>query len=123
MAFIGTWVVTAVAVACAAWLTPGIYVVPEGSYAAVIIAALMLALVNMVVRPVVRALSLPITVITLGIFHFVVNALMLLLASWLSINLFGAGIAISSFGAAFWGALVISLVCTVIEAVTGLGSE
>lgn len=123
MAFLGTWIVTAIAVACAAWLVPGIAVVPAGSWIAVAIAALMLALVNQVVRPILRVLSLPLTVLTLGIFHFVVNALMLSLASWLSLNLFGSGIVVSGFGAAFWGALIVSIVASIVEAVTGLGKE
>lgn len=121
MAFLGTWLVTAVAIAAAAWLVPGIYVVPMGSWMAIAVAALLLALVNATIRPVVRALSLPITMLTLGIFHFVVNALMLELASWLSLNLFGTGIVVAGFGPAFWGALVVSIVATVMEAVTGLG--
>lgn len=120
MAFVGSWLVTAVAVAAAAWLVPGIYVVPLGSWVAVILAALLLALVNATVRPVLRVLSLPLTVLTLGLFHLVVNALMLELASWLSLNLFGAGLVVSGFGAAFVGALVISIVSTIMESVTGL---
>lgn len=123
MQFVGTWLVTAVAVAAAAWLVPGIYAVPLGSWVAVILAALLLALVNATVRPILRALSLPLTVLTLGIFHFVLNALMLELASWLSLNLFGTGIVVSGFAPAFLGALVISLVSTVLEAVTGLGTD
>lgn len=120
MGFLGTWLVTGIAVAAAAWLVPGIYVVPMGSWMAIVIGALLLALVNAVVRPILRTLSLPLTVVTLGVFHFVLNALMLELASWLSLNLFGTGIVVTGFGAAFVGALVISLVSTVMESLTGL---
>lgn len=123
MAFLGSWLVTAIAVAAASWLIPGIYVVPAGSWAALFLAALVLALVNTAIRPVVRVLSLPLTVLTLGIFHFVVNALMLELASWLSINLFGTGIVVTGFWSAFLGALIISLVATITSSITGLGKE
>lgn len=120
MRFLGTWLVTGVAVAAASWLIPGIYVVPHGSWIAIVVAALLLALVNATVRPILRVLSLPLTVLTLGVFHFVLNALMLELASWLSLNLFGTGLVVAGFGAAFMGALVISLVSTLMEAATGL---
>lgn len=112
MKFVGNWIVTAVAVAVAAWLVPGIVVV-GGNLMAPAVCALVLAFLNATVRPVLRVLSLPISVITLGIFHLVINAVVLELASYLSRNIFHQGIAIQSFGAAFLGAIVISLVSMV----------
>ncbi len=70
-----------------------------------IIAAGILGMVNAVIRPVVLILTLPINLLTLGLFTLVVNAAMLMLVSALV-----PGFAIESFGAAFFGALVISLV-------------
>jgi putative membrane protein len=70
-----------------------------------IIAAGILGIVNAVIRPVVLILTLPINLLTLGLFTLVVNAAMLMLVSALV-----PGFAIESFGSAFFGALVISLV-------------
>lgn len=116
MSFIGSWFITAIATAAAIWLVPGIEAV-GGTWAGPIFCALALAFVNAVVKPVMTVLSIPITILTLGIFYLVINALMLELASWLSRNIFHAGISIDSFGAAFLGAIVISIVSAILGAV------
>lgn len=116
MSFIGSWFITAIATAAAIWLIPGIEAV-GGTWAGPIFCALALAFVNAVVKPVMTVLSIPITILTLGIFYLVINALMLELASWLSRNIFHAGISIDSFGAAFLGAIVISIVSAILGAV------
>ena len=68
------WVINALALLAAAMIIPGFHV--ESFYAA-LIAALVLGLVNALVRPIVLILTLPITIITLGLFTFVINAGML----------------------------------------------
>jgi putative membrane protein len=73
-------------------------------------AAVVLGLINAFVRPVALVLTLPITVVTLGLFLLVLNAGMLALASWLL-----AGFHVAGFWSAFWGAIVVSLV-------SGIGS-
>ena len=113
MEFLGTWLVTSIATAAAIALVPGIRAV-GGSYLGPIMCALALALVNALVKPVVEVLSLPLTIVTLGIFYLVINAMMLNLASGLSVSLFGSGIEIDSFGAAMMGAIVISLASMII---------
>ena len=113
MEFLGTWLVTSIATAAAIALVPGIRAV-GGSYLGPIMCALALALVNAIVKPVVEVLSLPLTIVTLGIFYLVINAMMLNLASDLSVSLFGSGIEIDSFGAAMMGAIVISLASMII---------
>ena len=113
MEFLGTWLVTSIATAVAIALVPGIRAV-GGSYLGPIMCALALALVNAILKPVVEVLSLPLTIVTLGIFYLVINAMMLNLASSLSLSLFGSGIEIDSFGAAFIGAIVISIASMVI---------
>lgn len=119
MGFIANWLTSAVAVAVAVWLVPGIEVVPQGSWEALIFAALALALVNAIIKPIVKLLSLPVNVVTLGLFSLVINAIMLELASYLSRNIFMAGIAIDSFGAAFFGAIIVSIVSAVVGSVVG----
>ncbi|HEU4565545.1 MAG TPA: phage holin family protein [Gemmatimonadaceae bacterium] len=76
--------------------------------------ALVFGVVNAIVRPVVKLLSFPFIILTLGLFTFVVNALMLWLTSAVSASL-GLGFHVSGFGAAFWGALVISIVNVVLS--------
>jgi len=79
---------------------------------ALLIVAVVFTLVNAVIKPIVQLLSLPLTILTLGLFLLVVNALMLMLTSWITttFNLFGAVYEVSGFWAAFFGAIVIGLV-------------
>ena len=74
---------------------------------------------NATLKHILAILSLPITIVTLGLFYLVLNALMLELASYLSREIFHAGISIESFGSAFFGAIIISIVATVVGLVVG----
>ena len=76
--------------------------------------ALVFGIVNAFIRPVAKVLTFPLIIITFGIFALVVNGLML----WLTSTLAGAldlGFHVSGFRAAFWGALVVSIVSTVLS--------
>ena len=109
MSFLLTWLTTAIAAAVATWLIPGL--VPIGDQlTSIVLFSLAIALVNASVKPVMQALSLPLTILTLGIFHLVVNGAALLIASWLSVNVFGSGVYIEGFGSALLGTIVISIV-------------
>ncbi len=116
MEFIGTWLVGAIAVAVSIWLVPGINVV-GGAYAGPIFTALFLAIVNACIKPVLKVIGLPFTIITLGLFSLVINAFMLELASFLSRNITHNGITIDSFGAAFIGAIVVSIVTMILSGI------
>ena len=76
--------------------------------------ALVFGLVNALLRPVAKILTFPIIIVTLGIFALVINGLMLWLTSSLSSAL-GLGFHVSGFWAAFWGAIVVSLVSLVLS--------
>jgi putative membrane protein len=78
--------------------------------------ALVFAVVNTIVKPIVTLLSLPAVLLTLGIFLLVINACMLWFTSWLSTNL-GLGFHVEGFGAAFLGAIVVSLVAWALSVV------
>ncbi|TDJ35221.1 MAG: phage holin family protein [Gammaproteobacteria bacterium] len=80
------------------------------------IAALVLGLVNGVVRPVMVFLTIPITVVTLGLFLLVVNALMLWLVAAVS-----PGIKVEGFGPAFWGALLLTVLNILVSWIFGMG--
>lgn len=98
-----------VAVFLTAMFVPGITVAGPGS---ALVAGVILGLVNAVIRPVLILLTLPFTILTLGLFIFVVNAICLALAAWLV-----PGLTLSGFGAAFVGAIVISIVSWILNAI------
>lgn len=95
-------------------LVPGIST--DGSILALAGVALVFGVVNEIVKPIVSLLSLPFVVVTLGLFLFVINALMLWLTSRLS-NALGLGFHVQGFAAAFWGAIVISVVSLVLHVI------
>lgn len=120
MNFIIRWIVTAIAVGAAVWIVPGIEIVSTGeSWVGIVLFALILSLINMSVKPILQVLSLPVTVLTLGIFYIVVNTLLLYIAAWLANGLFGAGFYIASFGNAFVASIVISIVSALVNGLVG----
>lgn len=96
------WLLNALAVMAAAYLVPGVNV---QSIWAALIAALVIGLINALVRPIILLLTLPINILTLGLFTLVINALMFWLASTVV-----KGFNIDGFWPAFWGALVFWIV-------------
>ena len=102
--------------AAALWVATRI--VPGVSYAGgalpLLAVALVFGVVNAVISPVLKILTFPIIILTLGIFALVINGLMLMLTSGLSSAL-GLGFHVRGFWAAFWGALVVSLVSTILS--------
>lgn len=120
MGFILRWLVTAVAVGAAVWIVPGIDVVGgTESWVAIAVCGLVLALINMSIKPILQVLSLPITIITLGIFYLVVNTAMLYLAAGIANGMFDVGFQIASFGSAFVASIVISIVSGIMNAIVG----
>lgn len=115
MRFFLRWFVNAVALLAAAFIVPGIRLTASATspglneWMTLAVVALIFGLINAVIRPVVFFLTLPLTILTLGLFMFVVNALMLLLTSRIAQAL-DLGFRVDGFGAALLGALVISVV-------------
>ncbi|MEG4249997.1 phage holin family protein [Microcoleus sp. Pol10D4] len=106
LSFFLTWIVAAVSLVITANIVPGMAVV---SFPAAMLAAVVIGLVNAVVKPIITLLTLPLTVITLGLFLFVVNAISLSLASWLAAA-FNIGFVVSGFWPALVGSIVLSFV-------------
>ena len=96
------WLLSALAVWLVAYFVRGFHV---NGVASALIAALVIGLVNATLGVLLKIITLPLTILTLGIFWFVINALMLELASAIV-----PGFRIDNFFAAFWGAVVLSLV-------------
>lgn len=92
----------------------------EGGFVALALVALILAAVNTVVKPIVKLFSFPLVILTLGLFLLIVNAVMFGLAIWIA-GQFDLGITSTGFGATFLGALIVSLVTWVGEALVGRG--
>ena len=107
---------TALATAIAAWIVPGIEVVASdtaGKVVTLIVVAAIFGLVNSVVKPLFRALTGCLVVLTLGLFLLVINALMLMLTSWVAQQA-GFGFEVDGFWSAVFGSIIISLVGAVI---------
>lgn len=109
------WIVTSVAVAAAVAFVPGIEVSGTNAWVAVIAMAAILGLVNAFLRPILKFLSCALIVATLGLFTLVINAGTLYLSSWIAQNWFHVGFVVSDFWAAFWGAIVVSVVSFVLS--------
>ena len=102
------WVVTAVAIIVTAYLLPGVQV--TGVFAA-LVAALVLGLVNVFIRPVLILLTLPINILTLGLFILVINALLIMLCASIV-----PGFAVQGF----WWALIFGVVLAVVGCILGV---
>lgn len=92
----------------------------EGAWWQFLLVALIFGLVNTFLKPVLTILSLPITMVTLGLFLIVINALLLLLVSWISTEL-ALGFTVDGFIPALLGAIIISIVGTLLSFVIGAG--
>ena len=103
------WFINAVSLLGVAYLMPSIQV---SSFFAALVAALVLGLINTLVRPILVLLTLPVTVLTLGLFLFVLNALMFWSASGLLV-----GFHVTGFAAALIGSLLYSALGVVIDSV------
>jgi putative membrane protein len=113
-------IINAVALLVTAWIVPGIHLGAAGphpterDWVTLLIVALIFGLVNAVIRPLIILLSLPIEILTLGLFTFVINAFMLLLTSWIAQGM-GLGFRIDGFIPALLAALLISVVSFVLS--------
>ncbi|MCS6881250.1 MAG: phage holin family protein [Oscillochloridaceae bacterium] len=104
------WLLTAVALAITAWIVPGITVEGQTGIFAVLVMAVVFGFVNAFIRPLLKLLSCPLIILTLGLFTLVINAISFSLSSWIAQNVFGAKFIVDGFWPAFWGAIVVSIV-------------
>jgi putative membrane protein len=104
------WLISAVAILVAAYIVPGASITISGA----LILAVVLGILNLLLRPILFVLTLPITILTLGLFSLVINALLVLLAAAIVPGFVIAG---------FWSALLFSVVLTLVHWVFHLWSE
>jgi putative membrane protein len=109
------WVIVAIALVVAMALIPGIRVDDTNAWIAVGVMAVVLGLVNAVIRPILAFLSCGCIVATLGLFMLVINGITLWLSSWVAQNWLNIGFVVDGFWPAFWGAIVVSAVSFVLS--------
>ncbi|MCC7153080.1 MAG: phage holin family protein [Bryobacterales bacterium] len=109
MSLLIRWLVTAVSLLIVAYLIPGFQV---SGIKAALIAAVVIGLVNATIGLLLKIVTFPLTLLTLGVFYLVINALMLMLASQ-----FVDGFKLSGFWAAFFGGIVLSLVSAILHSI------
>jgi len=112
--FLQSWAINTAAVLVAVYLVPGIRF-KDNSLWTPFVTSLVLGILNAFIRPVLMFLALPLLIFTLGLFTLVINALLLYFVSFLLNRYFE----VDSFGAAFLGALVISIVSMLLNLLTG----
>jgi putative membrane protein len=110
--FLVRLLVNAAALWVATRVVPGVTF--AGGWLPLLAVAVVFGVVNAFIRPVAKILTFPLIIVTLGIFALVVNGLMLWLTSSLS-DAVGLGFHVGGFWAAFWGAVVVSLVSTILS--------
>lgn len=114
--FLYSWIINTLAVLIAVYVVKGIgYDKPLD----LIVAALVLGILNAVLRPVLMFVSLPLLLVTFGLFFFIINGLLLYLVGYLLRPHFH----VNTFWDAFWGGLVIFVVSTVLHVLTGTGKS
>jgi putative membrane protein len=104
-------IVNAIALLIVAYLLPGVHV---ASLTSAIVAALILGIVNAVLRPILVILTLPVVILTLGLFTLVINAITFYLVAHL-----GLGLTVDGFWSAFLGALVLTIVSYLLSTLVG----
>ena len=110
-------VVNAIAIAITAYLLPGITV--NGGIGTYLILAIIFGIVNALIKPIVKLLTCPLIIVTLGLFILVINGAMLMLTGAIS----GDRLIVSGWGSAIIGGIIMGVVNVVLEAITGLNKS
>lgn len=114
MRFLLRLLATAAALWIATQIVPG--VTHTGTWVSLLLVAIVFGILNAIVRPILKLLTCPLILLTLGLFTFVINALMLWLTSTISESL-GLGFHVSGFVPAFLGALVVTVVSVLVSVI------
>ena len=95
------WVVYAILIIFVSWIVPGIEI---DNFISAMFVCIIIALINTFIKPLLQLITLPINILTLGLFSLVINALMLMLAGWIA-----PGFEVEGFLSALFGSLLLSL--------------
>ena len=107
MNIIVKWILFALLIMLIAWFIPGITIT---GFISALIVVVVLSIVNLLIRPIVQFISLPLNVLTLGVFSLIINALLFLLVAK-----FSPGFQIDGFWSGFFGALILSIMTPLID--------
>lgn len=110
MVLLVRWILFALAIIFVAWLVPGIEV---ENFQSAMLVTVIIALINIFIRPLIVFITLPINILTLGVFTLVINALLLMLAGYLA-----PGVDVDGFLSAFIGSVVLAFLGLIINMVT-----
>ena len=113
------WIITVFALVLAVWLVPGIYIQGTNAIIAFAVMAVILALINVFVKPLLQLLSIGFIILTLGLFLILINMFVLWLSSWICVNWLSIGFYVDGFWAAFWGALIVSAASWILSMILG----
>ena len=116
--FIQSWVINTAAVLVAVYMVSGIHFKDESLWTP-FVTSLVLGILNAFIRPILMLFALPLLIFTLGLFRLVINALLLYFVGFLM----GRFFVVDTFGAAFLGALVISIVSLLLNLIVGGGNS
>jgi putative membrane protein len=108
-------IINAIAIAVTAYIVPEIKV--DNNIVPLFIVGIIMTIINATIKPILKFLTFPITIITLGLFLLVLNAMMLGLAAWIS----GGALDVGGFWPAILGGIVLAIVNMIIERITGTG--
>ena len=111
------WIIVAIALVVAVAVIPGIRVDDTNAWIAVGVMAVVLGLVNAIIRPILAFLSCGCIAATLGLFMLVINGFTLWFSSWIAQNWLNVGFYVDGIWPAFWGAIVVSIVSFVLSMV------
>ena len=109
--FLITWLISAAALMITSYIVPGFFVANIVSAA---IASIVLGLINAIIKPLLIVLTLPLTLLTFGLFLFVINAIAILLAGWLT-----PGFVVGGFFPALVGSIVLTLITSGLTMLVG----
>ncbi len=112
------WLINAIALYVAIYVMGGSGIIYDGGWGGLFIMAAIIGLVNALIGPLLKLLSCPLVILTLGLFTLVINAILLQLATSFG-HLLGVPLYVESFVAAFWAALIISAVSIVLTLLIG----
>ena len=109
------WVIIVIALFVAEWMVDGIYVVGTKGWIAFSVMAIVLGLVNAIIRPILSCFACGCIALTLGLFLLVINGLTLWFSSWIAVNVLNVGFVVEDYLSAFLGGLIVSVVSFVLS--------
>jgi len=114
MSVLTKWLVSMIALYIAAWIVPGIQIEGNG-WVVFSIVAVILSILNVTIRPILKFLSCGLILLTLGLFIFIIDASVLMLASNIAVNWIGIGFYVDNFPSALLGSLIVTVSSLIIN--------